>query len=458
MSLIKLKLKKVCYNNSEERFMKYLILGANAAAMSFVAKMKRNEPNNEYVVIEKRDYVSFGSCGLPYFAANYFDDSNIMIARTPNQFIEMGIDLRMKQEVVSVDHLNSTVQISSEDKVYDESYDRLIVATGASPIVYDFGTYKKDNVTCLVSMEDGKFLKEKLNNDNIKHVTIIGGGFIGLECVEAVLENKKQVTLIEKQDTILSNQFASDMLDEVHENLRTHNVKLMLNTGVSNISDFENGYEITTDNGNIKTDLIIMCLGFNPNTSFIDVDKIKNAIVVNKNYETSVKDIYAIGDCAMTYNKVLDNFTYLPLATNANKVGRNLAQILANESVDFEGMLGSSCIKVCDYELAMTGLTEKMCEMNNISYKVKIVKDKTHTNYYPNQEDISVKLIYNPDSKVIIGAQLVGKKDVVNRCNALCVAIHMKVTTSQLGYIDFCYAPPFSRTWDVLNVSGNVSK
>ena len=182
------------------------------------------------------------------------------------------------------------------------------------------------------------------------------------------------------------------------------------------------------------------------------------ALIVDEFGKTSIEDIYAAGDCASIKNIVTNQNSYLPLATGANKLGRIVGENLAGANKSFQGSLGSSCIKVMDMEAAVTGITERQAQESGINYRTKFIFDFNQTNYYPGREKIYVKLVYDADTKVILGGQVAGFKDAVQRCNVIAAAVFSKMTVSQLGMLDLCYAPPFSRTWDILNVAGNVCK
>ena len=219
---------------------------------------------------------------------------------------------------------------------------------------------------------------------------------------------------------------------------------------------------IKTNKREFETDIVIVATGFRPNTAFVKNEKLEmlknGAIVVDKYGRTSIEDVYAAGDCA-TINSVITNKpVYVPLATGANKLGRIVGENLAGANNEFQGSLASSCIKVMDMEAARTGLSEKEVKALGFDYKTKFITDMNHTSYYPAQTKIYVKLIYDAHTKVIYGGQVAGYKDAVQRCNVIATCIFAKMTTAQLGMLDLSYAPPFSRTWDVLNVAGNVSK
>lgn len=439
--------------------MKIVIIGSNAAGMTFAAKYKRNNPEHEVIAFEKRDYVSFGGCGLPYYAGQYFESKKMMIARSVNKTIASGIDLRINHEVINIDFKNKSITVNHLGNIFEQEYDKLFISTGAKPIVPNFGDYNQNSVTTLVSMADGEKLRALLADESKENIVIIGGGFIGLEVMDSAHHLGKNVTVIERESNIMARQFSSELTEIVMNEIKDSGINLMTNTSVEQIDNRKDGYTIKTNNGAVEADAIIIAIGFRPNTSFIDLEKMPNgALITDLHGQTSQVDVYAAGDCATIYNKILDKQVYLPLATVANKQGRNIADYMSGKLNGFKGMLSSSCLQVLDFEMACTGVNEIEAAENGISVKAVFIKDKNQTGYYPGQEDIYVKLVYRENDNVIIGAQMIGKKGVVGRIDALAVAIHSELTTEELGYIDFCYAPPFARTWDVMNVAGNVAK
>ncbi len=440
--------------------MKYLVIGGNAGGMSFAAKMKRNSPNDEIVILEKRDYISFGGCGLPYYIGGQFDNENRMFARKPDEIISLGIDLRVNSVVTNVDTENNIVHYKKNNEQLTESYDKLIVASGSR--ARQLPNVKGDNsrISSLLSFEDGKKIKTAMQNNDNKKIGIIGAGFIGLEVMENIKELNKEVVLIESTNNVMGNKFSNEILEDVPSYLKENGVEAYFETFVEEVEGFYDKVIIKTNKGNIEVDYLIVSIGFVPNTEFIDIEKFKGVIKTDKNCKTNIDNIYAVGDCALSYNKISDDMEYLPLATTANKQGRNLADYFAfgEANTNFDGMLGSSSVKFFDMQLARTGLSEETAKKYFKNVKSKVIKDKNQTSYYKGQEDIKVKIVYNADNFEILGAEMIGKKDVVLRIDVLAGLIHMKATTKQLGYIDFCYSPPFARTWDVLNVAGNVIK
>ena len=443
--------------------MRVVIIGAVAAGMSAAAKLKRMKPDYEVVVYEKTDIVSFGACGLPYYVGGFFNDSNMMIAREKSKFIESGIDLKTLMEVIDVDTNNKKLKIKDiqNGNVFEDNYDKLMIATGASSIMPSFDK-KFENVTTLKDMSDGIKLKELINKEENKNIVIIGAGFIGIETIEAAKKLNKNIHLIDRNNRILSKVFDGEITALLEDELKNNNINLHLGENVQEYIGENKIEKIVTDKGEIDTDLVVVAIGVRPNTSFLkntDIKMLPNgAIIVDEYGRTSVEDVYSAGDCATIKNILTNEDMYVPLATGANKLGRIVGENLGGINSSFPGSLASSCIKVLDMEAAATGITEEKAKSLNLNYKAKFVSGFNQTHYYPGREKISIKLIYDADTKVILGGQVVGYKDAVQRANVLATAITAKMTTDQLGMLDLCYAPPFATTWDILNITGNVSK
>ena len=444
--------------------MKVIIIGGVAAGMSAAAKFKRLSPKDDVVVYEKGDIVSFGACGLPYYVGGFFEDSREMIARTPEEFRESGVEIHTKHEVIDVDFSSKKLKVKNliTDEILEENYDKLMIASGARAIIPPIKNIDLENIVTLKSMDDGNKLRELMANDEYKKVAIIGAGFIGLEAVEATKHRGKEVTVIQLQDRVLQEVFDKDITDLLEEELRESGVNLLLSETVVELIGDGKVSKVKTNKREIDADIVILATGVKPNTDFLKTDEIKmlrnGAIVVDSYGRTSVEDVYSAGDCATINNLITGKEAYVPLATGANKLGRIVGENLAGQNNSFQGSMASSCIKVMNMEAARTGLSEKEVKDLGFDYKTKFITDMNQTSYYPGRERIYVKLIYDAHTKVILGGQVAGYKDAVQRCNVLAVCIYAKMTTEQLGMLDLCYSPPFSRTWDVLNVAGNVSK
>ena len=444
--------------------MKVIIIGGVAAGMSTAAKLKRADKEAQITVYEKSKHVSFGACGLPYFVGNFFEDSNKMIARTVEQFNTSGITVNIEHEVLNVDTNNKCVTIKNlvNDEVFTDTYDKLMIATGASAIIPPIKNVDLKHVYTLKSMEDGHALKEAMQNEELKRVAIVGAGFIGLEVVEAAKQYGKEVHVFQLNDRVLVDTFDKEVTDLLEEELRSHGVHLHLGQTVTELSGDECVTQIKTKDESFDVDVVVLTAGVRPNTAFLKetgIEMLRNgALVIDSEGRTSIDDIYAAGDCASINHLLKSEPAYVPLATVANKMGRIIGENLAGAHHTFNGSLGSACLKVMDLEAGRTGLSEQEAINLGINYKTVFITDMNQTSYYPGQTKINVKLIYNADTKVILGGQVVGRKDAVQRVNVLATAIFAGLTTDQLAMLDLCYAPPFARTWDVLNIAGSVAK
>lgn len=447
--------------------MKIIIIGGVAAGMSAAAKASRIDKTAEIVIYEKTDVLSWGACGMPYYVGNFFEDPNIMIARPVEKFIEAGMNIKIFHEVVGIDPVKKEIQVINlkTGKVFTDSYDKLMIATGATAIMPPIKNLEAKGVFTLKAFEDCFALKKEMMNEDYQNIVIVGAGYIGLEVVEAAKHLKKKNTKIfQLGERILLESFDKEITDILENELKSHkDIGLHLSETVLEIVE-ENGKVcgIKTDKGEYPADLVVISTGVKPNTQFVKNTGIKmlgnGAILIDEYGRTSVDSIYSAGDCASVYHSIRKEDVYIPLATTANKIGRIVGENLAGKNTHFKGTLGSAAIKVMDMEAGRTGITENEAKKMNIDYKVAFIKDKNQTNYYPGQEDIYVKLIYDANSRVLLGAQMAGKKGAVLRVDALAVAIYSKLTVDEIGMMDFCYAPPFARTWDVMNVAGNAAK
>ena len=445
--------------------MKVIIIGGVAAGMSAAAKLKRVDKDSNITVYEKSKHVSFGACGLPYFVGNFFEESEKLISRTVAQFQKTGIEVQIEHEVLAVDSEKKTVVIKNlqTGKQFTDTYDKLMIATGASSIIPPIKNHNLNHVYTLKTMEDGEYLKAAMEDETIKSIGIIGAGFIGVEVIEAAKQHNKEVHLFQLSPRILSDAFDQEMTDLLEEELSNHHVHLHLSETVVEFMGEETVTAVVTESGGIHhVDLVVISAGVRPNTSFLkdtNIQTLQNgAIIIDKEGKTSVPNIYAAGDCATIYHALKSEPAYVPLATGANKMGRIIGENLSGKERAFNGSLASACIKVMDLEAGRTGLTEEEVQKLGIDYQTVCITDMNQTHYYPGQSKITIKLIYNRETKVLLGGQAVGAKGAVGRVNVLATAIFAGLTTDQLAMLDLCYAPPFARTWDALNVAGNVAK
>ncbi len=442
---------------------RYIIIGGNAAGMSAAYKARRLNRDAEIIVYEATGEISVGACGIPYYIAGEFDDLHTMRARTPKQVEEGGITLHLHTKVTSLDSTKKEVYaVDSSGKEFKSTYTKLIIATGATPFVPPIVGVPKPGVFTVKSLDDAETIKQYMNQNWVRNVAVVGGGFIGVEMAEAALALKKEVRIIELKDQLMPQTFDKDMAKHLQDEMESQGVSIHLHESITGISG-KNGVEtITTSKGSYPTDMVILALGVRPATEWLESSDIQRApngaIIVNERGETSCKDIFSAGDCAAVPHRVLRKHTYAPLATTANKLGRVVGENMTGGRCSYPGTIGSGSIRFCNIEGARVGISEQEAIAHTIPYKTVTIEDKNHTDYTHGSASIWVKLIYAPESLTLLGAQLIGAPGAELRSYPLVIAIQEQLSVEELGFADFPYAPPFSRTWDILNVAGNVAK
>ncbi len=442
---------------------RYIIIGGNAAGMSAAYKARRLNRDAEIIVYESTGEISVGACGIPYYIAGEFDDLHTMIARTPNQVAESGITLHLHTKITSLNSVKK--EISGEDadgNQFTTTYTKLMIATGAHPFVPPIEGLPKPGVFVVKSLEDANAIREYITKKSVRNVVVVGGGFIGVEMAEAALALKKEVRLIELQNQLMPQTFDSDMAKHLQDEMEHQGVSLHLNESITGICGESTVEQVTASKGTYSADMVILALGVRPATEWIENSHIQQfpngAIIVNDKGETSCADIFSAGDCSAVPHRVLEKHTYSPLATTANKLGRVVGENMAGGNCVYPGTIGSGSIRFCNIEGARVGISEKEAITHKIPYKTVTIEDKNHTNYTHGSASIWIKLIYDPQKLTILGAQLIGAPGAELRSYPLVIAIQEQLSVKELGFADFPYAPPFSRTWDILNVAGNVAK
>lgn len=442
--------------------MNIIIAGGNAAGMSATSRLRKNLPDANIIVLEKGNLVSFGACGLPYFVAGEFDNQNEMIARPLEAFQKINIDVRLFHEAISLDPQAKTISAKNTQtqEIITLPYDKLLISTGAVPFIPNIEGIDLQGVHTLTKMEDGMALRAAL--PNVEKVVIIGGGFIGLETAEAMLHQGKDVTIIELDSRVSSRVFDPEITEHLENAIRKHGVNLRLEEKVIKFSGKKKIQFVHTNTNTYAADLVIIAAGFSPATQWcqnIGLEMLPNgAIIIDDQGKTNIKEIYAAGDCATIKHSVLNQQRYIPLATSANKLGRCLGDILAGKNIKFQGTLGSSALRFMDFEAGRTGISEHEAQSAGYNYSTNTIQDFNHTSYVPGKTPLYIKLIYDNDSRILLGGQICGPQDAVLRVDALASAIFKKTTVDELGMLDFIYAPPFARTWEAMNIAGNTSK
>lgn len=434
---------------------KILIVGGVAGGMSAATRLRRLNENAEIIVFEKGPYVSFANCGLPYYVGGEIAEREKLIVQSAkalkNRF---NLEVRENSEVIAIDSEGKKVTVVSNGESYVESYDKLILSPGAKPLIPQIkGLNQATNVFSLRNIPDVDKIMTYLKAKAPKSATIIGAGFIGLEMAENLAKRGLSVTIVEKAPHVLPT-IDREMAAFVNEELIKNNLSVMTNRGAV---EFKND-EILLDNGeSLQSDLTILSVGIQTETSLAKSAGIKlglrNAILVDEHYETSVKDIYAVGDAIVVKNQ-LGQDALISLASPANRQGRQVADIISGLSIKNRGSLGTAIVRVFDLQVASTGLSEFQLRGLKINHKIVHVTANNHAGYYPDATSIVLKLIFEPESGQIFGAQAIGKEGVDKRIDILSTAIKAKLTVFDLPELELTYAPPFGSAKDPVNMAG----
>lgn len=443
--------------------MKVVIVGGVAGGATAAARIRRLKEDAEIIILEKTGYISYANCGLPYYIGDVIEESNNLILQTPQSFKNrFCIDVRVNNEVISVNSDKKYVVVKNvlTNETYQETYDKLILSPGAKPLMPNISGMDSNRIFTLKTVEDTFKMKKFIQDKNPKRVVIIGGGFIGMEMLENLLNLGLEVTLIEGSNQLLG-QLDGNMASFVHVKLKNLGIRFFLNTVVSKFEDTGKGLNVFVDNQMIlQTDIVLMTIGVVPETSFIKNTSItlgiKGSIVVNEKMETSIEDIYAVGDAVEVNNFVTNERGLILLAGPANKQARIAADNICGLNSRYQGFQSSSILKLFDWTIASTGISEKQAKKLNINYEKVILSPNSNASYYPYGDIMTIKVLYNKNNLHILGAQIIGTKGVDKRIDVFATAMRAQLKATELVNLDLSYAPPYSSAKDPVNMVGYI--
>lgn len=438
--------------------MKVLIVGGVAGGMSAATRLRRLNEKAEIVVFDKGPYVSFANCGLPYHVSGIIEDRESLLVQTPEAlYNRFRIDVRPHSEVVAINAEEMTITVEGADGTYEESYDKLILSLGAEPIIPPIKGYDEaENVFTLRNIPDLDAIMANLNTTQPKEAIVVGGGFIGLEMVENLVERGLNVTLVEKAPQILT-PLDEEMAIFVENELLKNNVKII--KGESAV-EFQNaGKKVILENGEVlNSDLTILSIGVKPATEIVGEAGIelgmRGGILVDERYETSIEDIYAVGDAILVKQQITGEDALISLASPANRQGRQVADVIAGYDRLNRGSIGTSIVRAFDISAASTGLNERQVKAAGFDYAVTHTSAKHHAGYYPGAKMIELKVIFDAKTGELYGAQAVGEKGIDKRIDIIATAIKGNLTVYDLPELEFTYAPPFGSAKDPVNMAG----
>ncbi|MGF1700104.1 FAD-dependent oxidoreductase [Photobacterium makurazakiensis] len=450
---------------------KILIVGGVAGGASAAARARRLSEDAEIIMFERGEFVSFANCGLPYHIGGDIQDRSKLLLQTPASFLaRFNVDVRVMNEVIGVDREKKSVTVRNtlDNSEYQESYDFLLLSPGAAPIIPNIAGINNPLTHSLRNIPDMDKIIKTIEINKPKHVTVVGGGFIGLEMMEAFHQLGINTSLIEMADQIMT-PVDREMAGFIHQEIKDKGVDLHLNIALESVlhNSDQQSLTLTLNNGDtLDTGMLIMAIGVRPETKLAVEAGLKigelGGIQTNEFMQTNDPSIYAVGDAIEEKDFVTGEQTLVPLAGPANRQGRMAADNMLGRSESYQGTQGTAICKVFDFAIASTGKNEKQLKRDNIRYEKAYVHTASHASYYPGAEVVSFKLLFDPESGKILGAQAAGKDGVDKRIDIMAVAQRAGMTIEQLQHLELTYAPPFGSAKDVINqaafVANNIIK
>ena len=436
--------------------MKIVIVGCTHAGTAAVVNLKELHPESEITIYEKNDNLSFLSCGIALNVGGVIKETKNLFYNSPENLAKMGVVTNMKHEVLNIDFENKTLKVKNllNNEEFEDNYDKLVLTLGPWPIVPKFEGGDLDNILLCKNHDHAIEIIEK--SKNAKNVVVIGAGYIGVELVEAFEMQGKNVTLIDAEERIMAKYLDKEFTDIAEKEFVDRGVNLVLGEKVSKFEG-ENGKvtKVVTNNGSYEGDLVVLCIGFAPNTKLVQgkLDTLPNgAIIIDEYMRTSKEDVFAAGDCCVVkYNPAHDT-RYIPLATNAVRMGTLVARNIVEPTLKYMGTQGTSGIKIYEKCIASTGLTEEVAKattkMNVASVELT---DNYRPEFMPTYLPATIKLVFDKDTRRIIGGQIISDIDLTQFMNTLSVVIQNEMTIEELAMTDFFFQPHFNKPWSLLN-------
>lgn len=442
----------------EDLEMKVGVIGCTHAGTAAIVNTARLYPEAEITVFERNDNISFLSCGIALYVGGVVKDPAGLFYSSPEKLAELGVKTKMFHDVINADLDAKKLKVKNlkTNEEFEEQFDKIIITTGSWPIVPKIEGIELENILLSKNFYHSNTIIEK--SEKAQNIVVVGAGYIGVELVEAFQANGKNVTLIDSIDRIMSRYLDKEFTDIAEKAFFDHSVKLALGETVQKFEGKDGKVsKVITTKGEYEADLVILCIGFRPNTELVkgQLNTLPNgAIIVDEYMNTSKKDIFAAGDsCAVIYNPT-GKHEYIPLATNAVRMGTLVARNLVKPTTKYLGTQGTSGIKIYEYNLAATGLTENSAKAEGLDIKTVTIEDNYRPEFMPTFDSVKVKVVYEKESRIILGAQIVSKTDLTQSINTLSACIQNKMTVDELAFIDFFFQPHFNKPWNFLNLAG----
>ncbi len=439
---------------------KVIVIGTNHAGTHAVQTLVENYQDVQVTTYDKNNNISFLGCGMALWIGNVIEDGDGLFYATPEGLREAGAEVYMEHEIMSVDYDQKIVKVKNLNtgEVIEDNYDKLILATGSWPILPKFEGYDLDNIIYAKIYQNAINAIEKLKDDSIKQVAVVGAGYIGVELAEAFKENGKEVVLI-NDGNVLNRYYDEEFQEEMHKNLEAHGVKCAIGGRVTGFEGKDGKVsKVKTEVGDFDVQLVLMSIGFKPNTEFLKADKLamldNGAIITDEHMQTSIEDVYAIGDCATVHNNASDETAHIALATNAVRTGIVAAHSAMGTDIAMQGVQGSNAIHIFGLTMASTGLTETVAREKGYHVSTTTVTDYIRPAFMPDNEEVTLKLVWDFDSRQILGAQLMSKEDVTLALHMFSLAIQEKYSIDKLALLDLFFLPHFNQPHNFITKAG----
>lgn len=444
---------------------KALIVGGIAGGASAAARLRRLDEFAEIIVFERGAHVSYANCGMPYYIGGVIKDRQALLLATPLSLsTDYRLDVRVGQEVIAIDRTKKAVTVRKLDtgETYAESYDKLLLAPGAKPLVPPLPGLDLPGVFRLRNIADMDALKAQLDSGAMHTAVVVGGGFIGLEVAENLKLRGLNVTVVEMLEQVLP-PLDFEMAALVHRHLRQKNIRLALGDGLKGIATAPGGrLAVTLASGRVaETDMVLLSIGLKPESDLARAAGLelgpKGHIAVNDRLQTSDPDIYAVGDAIQVRDLVTGTFTAVPLAGPASRQARIAADNMLGRTMTYAGALGSAIVKVFDLTIATAGLNAKQLRTQGLEFRSSITQSGDHPGYYPHATTMTVKLLYSPHTGKLLGAQAVGGRGIDRTIDTLATALRASMTVFDLEQLDLVYSPQYGSARDPVNIAGFVA-
>ena len=441
--------------------MKVVIVGGVAGGATAAARIRRLDEQAEIVVFERSGYISYANCGLPYYIGGVIEDAGELTLQTPESFFaRFRVQMKVLHEVTAIHPDRKTVSVTNlqTGERFEESYDKLLLSPGAKPTQPRFPGADSDRLFTLRTVEDTLRIRAYIDEHHPRSAVLAGGGFIGLELAENLRELGMDVTIVQKPMHLMT-PFDADMAALIHGEMRRHGVKLALGHTVEGFAQRDGGMDVLLqDAAPLHADMVILAIGVTPDTALAKEAGlelgVRGSIVVNDRMETSVPDIYAVGDAVQVRHFVTGQDALIALAGPANKQGRIAADNICGGDSRYTGSQGSSVLKVFDMTAALTGLNETQAAAAGLDADSVILSPMSHAGYYPGGRVMTMKVVFEKATYRLLGAQIVGYEGVDKRIDVLATAIRAGMKATELKDLELAYAPPYSSAKDPVNMAG----